>query len=155
VRENVSTIDILPTLADLGASKLWPDLLLDGSSLLPLLQGKCGNDTVFGEYCGEGTIAPLMMIRRGPWKYIKCPADKPQLFNLDDDPLELENLAQSKEVAEIFQAFEKEAVAKWDFEAITRDVLRSQRQRRLVWSALKQGRFTSWDYDPEDDARSK
>src|SRR5579871_5708733 len=70
VPENVSTLDILPTLVDIVGAKLVPSLPMDGASLLPQLQGKSGDDTVFGEYCGEGTIAPLMMIRRGPWKFI-------------------------------------------------------------------------------------
>ncbi len=93
VTRNVSTLDILPTLVDLVGAKLIPSLPLDGLSLLPHLQGEPGHDTVFGEYCGEGTIAPVMMIRRGDWKYITCPADGDQLFNLRSDPMELFNLA--------------------------------------------------------------
>ncbi|KAH8805814.1 alkaline-phosphatase-like protein [Xylogone sp. PMI_703] len=164
VSANVSTLDILPTLVDLAGTKLWPRLPMDGSSLLPHLQNvPGGNDTVIAEYCGEGTIAPLMMIRRGPWKFITCPVDKPQLFNLANDPTELHNLATlptddpliTPEVTQILEAFHAEAAARWDFDRITEDVLLSQRQRRLVWSALKVGKFTSWDYNPEDDGRKK
>ena len=39
--------------------------------------------------------------------------------------------------------------------AITDSVLVSQRQRRLVWVALKSGKFTSWDHNPQDDGREK
>jgi arylsulfatase A-like enzyme len=136
---------------------------MDGKSLMPHLQGRIGHDNVFAEYCGEGTISPTMMIRRGPWKYIVCPADPPQLYHLDTDPLELTNLAQSKalatlsagEVGKALEAFTEEANVKWDFEKISQDVLRSQRQRRFVWEALKRGKFTSWDYNPVDDGREK
>ena len=38
--------------------------------------------------------------------------------------------------------------------AITQSVLHSQRQRRLVWSALRTGTFTAWDYNPVDDGRN-
>jgi choline-sulfatase len=164
VSANVSTLDILPTLVDLAHTKLWPKLPMDGTSLLPHLEDRSGgSDTVFAEYCGEGTIAPLMMIRRGPWKYITCPADSDQLYNLTTDPLEKINLASlapkhplhTAEVANVLSSFIAEAKAKWDMSAITEKVMLSQRQRRLVWSALRTGKFTSWDYNPEDDGREK
>lgn len=162
VPENVSILDILPTLVDLTGIKLNPYLPMDGTSLLPQLLGISGHDTVFAEYCGEGTIAPMMMIRRGPWKYITCPADPPQLFNVKDDPLESKILAQAKKtinttgaIGKLLEEFAQEAAEKWEFQRISDDVRASQRQRRFVWGALKQGKFTSWDYDPIDDGREK
>ena len=166
VTENVSTLDILPTMCDLVGTKPIKGLPMDGLSLLPHLKGEGGHDTVFAEYTGEGTVSPLMMIRRGPWKYVICPADGSQLYNLDTDPSELNDLAkglnkkttlsaEDEKVRAVFDAFEAEARARWDFEQITEDVLVSQRKRRLVWSALKRGQFTSWDFDPIDDGREK
>ncbi|KAK5071764.1 hypothetical protein LTS08_008238 [Lithohypha guttulata] len=159
VSENVSTVDLLPTFVDLIGSSLIPGLPMDGLSLMPHLYGTTGHDTAIAEYMGEGTVAPLMMIRRGPWKYITCPADPPQLFNLKQDPLELTNLATSldPQVKEVFDAFEKEAAARWDFKKITQDVLLCQRKRKFVWSALTQGRFESWDWRGSelDDGRNK
>ena len=158
VSQSVSTLDILPTLVDLVGTKLIPTLPMDGLSLLThLYGGSGGHDNVFAEYMGEGTISPLMMIRRGPWKYITCPADPPQLFNLVKDPEELVNLAESTdpETKKVFEQFTTEANQKWDFTAITADVLKVQRQRRLVWSALTQGRFESWDWQGHDDGRVK
>lgn len=182
VSQNVSTLDIMPTMCDLVGTKPLPGLELDGKSLLPHLLGNTAeaHDEALAEYTGEGTISPLVMIRRGPWKYVACPADgRPQLFNLVDDPLELVDLVkvldkkaalrESGEAAEVtapaedrceaaraaLDAFEKEAAERWDYAAITQEVLLSQRKRRLVWAALKKGRFTSWDYDPVDDGREK
>ncbi|KAJ9656990.1 hypothetical protein H2198_004590 [Neophaeococcomyces mojaviensis] len=159
VSENVSTLDLLPTFVDLVGSKLIPGLPMDGLSLMPHLYGTGGHDTAWAEYMGEGTVSPLMMIRRGPWKYITCPADPPQLFNLAQDPLELDNLATSQDplVQEVFQAFEKEAQAKWDFKQITQDVLLCQRKRKFIWSALSKGRFESWDWRGSelDDGRNR
>ncbi|KEF51816.1 choline-sulfatase [Exophiala aquamarina CBS 119918] len=159
VSQSVSTLDLMPTLVDLVGAKLIPGLPVDGISLIPHLYGIGGHDTVFAEYMGEGTAAPLMMIRRGDWKYITCPVDPPQLFNLRNDPKELENMATSQdpETQAIFKAFEAEAHKKWDFAGITEDVLQTQRQRRLVWSALSKGRFESWDWkgDAADDGRYK
>jgi choline-sulfatase len=162
VKQNVSTLDILPTLCDLVGTKPLEGLPMDGLSLLPHLEGREGHDTVIAEYTGEGTISPLMMIRRGPWKYITCPTDEPQLFNLEDDPLEIVNLANlvnkddltpDEEEAKLkFLKFEAEAKGRWDFQAITADVLLSQRRRRLVWGALNKGRFESWDFNPANHA---
>lgn len=165
VSQNVSTLDLLPTICDLIGTKPAPYLPMDGVSMLPHLQNKPGNDTVFAEYTGEGTVRPMMMIRRGHWKYITCPADEPQFYNLDEDPNELDNLARFAKVAPqnakeeetkaLFEKYDTEARAKWDFDAITAQVLQSQRSRRVVWDALKEGAFTSWDFDPVDDGRMK
>jgi len=159
VSQSVSTLDLMPTLVDLVGSKLVPGLPMDGQSVMPHLYGSGGHDNVFAEYMGEGTIAPLMMIRRGPWKYVTCPSDPPQLFNLVQDPHEMVNLATSTDpdTLKVFKSLEAEANAKWDFGTITDNVLVCQRQRRLVWSALQQGRFESWDWkgDSRDDGRLK
>lgn len=48
---------------------------------------------VFAEYHGHGTRSGAYLIRQGPWKLIYCMAAPHQLFNLDDDPEELVNLA--------------------------------------------------------------
>ncbi|KAH8661718.1 alkaline-phosphatase-like protein [Ilyonectria robusta] len=149
VTQSVSTLDLLPTICDLIGTKLAPYLPMDGISMLPHLESREGHDTVFAEYTDEGTVRPMMMIRRGPWKYITCPADEPQLYNLERDPKELDNLSRFKKIApqtpeeeeakEAFEKFEAEANAKWDFEAITD----------------KEGEFTSWDFDRVDDGRRK
>ena len=165
VTQNVSTLDLLPTICDLVGTKPAPSLPMDGISMLPHLEGRPGHDTVIAEYTGEGTVRPMMMIKRGAWKYIVCPADEPQLYNLSRDPFELDNLARllkdpaespkEEEARKVLFAFEEEAKARWDFEAITQKVLTSQRTRRVVWDALKQGEFTSWDHNPIDDGRQK
>ena len=160
VTQNVSTLDILPTLAELVGAKLIHGLPLDGISMMPhLYGGDGGHDTVFAEYMGEGTIAPMMMIRRGAWKYITCPADPPMLYNLSTDPLELTNLATStdSEIRDVLQAFEEEGKNKWDMARITADVHRSQRQRHFIHKALMTGRYESWDWKGHwgDDGRIK
>ena len=157
VPQNVSTLDILPTLVDIVGAKLVPGLPMDGVSIVPHLKGKSTHDTVFAEYMGEGTVAPMMMIRRGAWKYITCPADPDQLYNLADDPKELTNLATSSDetTKKVYNAFVAEAKAKWNMEAITADVIKRQRQRRFVFSSLKQGKWTSWDYSVPDNSQDK
>ena len=51
---------------------------------------------VFSEYHSNFTNTGIAMWREGPWKYIRYAGYPPQLFNLDDDPEEIHNLAQSR-----------------------------------------------------------
>lgn len=155
VSESISTVDLLPTFVELAGGKLEPNLELDGRSLLPHLNGTDNkHDEVIGEYMAEGTLAPLMMIRRDVYKFIYCSIDPPQLFNIKEDPQELINLAQSpsKEHQQILEQFLEEARQRWDIPAITKQVLRSQRQRRFTDGALRMGQWKSWDHQPFRDA---
>jgi choline-sulfatase len=152
VDESVSLLDLFPTLLDLAG--LEPDMAapLDGHSLLPYLEGGEGHDEVIGEYLAEGAIAPIVMIRRGPWKFIHSPADPDQLYDLSSDPYELRNLAQAPDNAAVVTAFRDEVVRRWDLAAIERDVIYSQRRRRVVSAANATGRLQSWDWNPPRDA---
>ncbi len=155
VARNVSLLDLYPTLLDLaGAGEAETAEPLPGRSLLPLLQGdESGwSDTVCGEYLGEAAAGPLVMIRRGRHKYIVGDDSPPQLFDVAADPDELSNLAGRPEAAEIERAFADEVAARWDLEALKRDVILNQRRRRLVFEAQKRGRHTPWDFQPSFDA---
>ncbi|AVO53100.1 choline-sulfatase [Ectopseudomonas mendocina] len=152
VSQSVSTLDLLPTLVELAGGQIDDDLELEGHSLLPHLQGKGGHDEVLGEYMAEGTVSPLMMIRRGPWKFIYSNQDPLLLFDLDSDPFERQNLAESSEHRGILAGFVAEACERWDIPTIHAATLASQRRRRLVAEALSQGKLTSWDHQPWVDA---
>jgi len=155
VKESVSTLDLLPTLLDLVGGNQNDLLPMDGRSLYPALCGMAGNDEVFGEYMGEGTITPTVMIRRGQYKYITSLVDAPQLFNLENDPHELYNLAEDMHHANVAEKFAREVSLKWDLHQIHNDVLKSQRQRRICWEGLRIGKWEAWDYQPKDDATIK
>ncbi|CAH0298592.1 Choline-sulfatase [Pseudomonas sp. Bi70] len=152
VSQSVSTVDLLPTLVELAGGQVEPGLALDGRSLLPHLQGNGGHDEVLGEYMAEGTTSPLMMIRRGEWKFVYSEEDPLLLFNVANDPQERENLATSPDHREQLEAFLAEARSRWDMTAIHQATLASQRRRRLVAEALTQGKLKSWDHQPMVDA---
>lgn len=152
VKEPVTLADILPTIVDLamqGKGRLARDI--DGRSLYPLLTGAAENPdaTAWGEYLAEGTMAPMYMLRRGPWKFIHCPTDPDQLFNLVDDPNELNNLAETHPLAVKFRS---EVRAKFDIPKINDAVLESQRARHMMFEALKSGGHFPWDFQPLRDA---
>jgi choline-sulfatase len=155
VPQNVSLVDLLPTLAELaGDGKFEPAAPIDGASLLGLASGGGAgwSDTAYGEYTAEGTFHPAFMIRRGRYKYIACEGDPPQLFDVAADPHELKNLAADPGHAAIAAGFAKEAATKWNSAALRGQIVASQRQRLLVHKALMQGRIQPWDWQPRIDA---
>ncbi len=152
VNEPVTLADILSTIVDVatqGKGELARDI--DGRSLYPLLKGAAENPnaTAWGEYLAEGTVAPMYMLRRGPWKFIHCPTDPDQLYNLVDDPDELDNLAQTNPLAAKLRS---EVRAKFDIPKINDAVLESQRARHMMFEALKSGGHFPWDFQPLRDA---
>jgi choline-sulfatase len=152
VKEPVTLADILPTIVDVamkGKGELARNI--DGRSLYPLLMGVAENPdtTAWGEYLAEGTVAPMYMLRRGPWKFIHCPTDPDQLFNLVDDPNELNNLAETHPLATKLRS---EVRAKFDIPKINDAVLESQRARHMMFEALKSGGHFPWDFQPLRDA---
>jgi choline-sulfatase len=83
---------------------------------------RAGHDEAIGEYLAEGAIAPLMVIRRGAFKFIHCPADPDQLHRI--------------------AAFRAEVAERWDLAALDAQVRQSQRRRRLVDAAWPRARST-------------
>ena len=153
VVEPVSLADLLPTLVDIASDgKAELARPVDGRSLYPVLSGEPENPeaTAWGEYLAEGAVAPIYMIRRGPWKFIYSPADPDQLFNLKDDPHELHNLASERQ--ELATSLRREILAKFDVPTIHRQVLESQQSRLMMFEALKRGARFPWDFQPLRDA---
>jgi choline-sulfatase len=148
----VSQLDLAPTLADLAGAA--PDgAEFEGRSLVSALNGGDPEAaTVVAEYLAEGVTAPAVMIRRGPYKYIRCPGDPDQLYELDSDPRELVNLAADPGHAAECSALRAESEERWDLAELRRRVLASQFRRRLVAAALATGTHTPWDHQPYVDA---
>ena len=150
VTQSVSLIDVLPTLTEIAGGGAAAPLLapIEGRSLLPHLEQRGGHDEVRAEYLAEGAIAPIVMIRTGRHKFIHCPADPDQLYDLNDDPDERRNLAATPEAV----PFRERVQRGWSLESLHQAVRASQQRRALVDAALRVGRTTPWDWQPRFDA---
>jgi choline-sulfatase len=153
VAASVSLVDLMPTLIDIsGGNANSLGLAVDGRSLARCLGGGVGHDEAIGEYLAEGAISPMVMIRRGAFKFIHSPADPDQLYDLARDPGERENLAGKAERAADVAAFRAEVAKRWDLAGLDADVRLSQRRRRMVAAALNEGEIRAWDFQPFRDA---
>jgi choline-sulfatase len=154
VAGSASLVDLLPTLAALANNGSEPAYAarIDGRNLLPVLQGGETHDEVIGEYLAEGAIAPIVMIRRGRYKFVHSPLDPDQLYDLVADPDERVNLAIHSDRAAMLAELRAEVTRRWDLGQLNEAVLSSQQRRHLVYSALRQGRFQPWDWQPVRDA---
>ena len=154
VSEPASLLDILPTLMDLASEGEAIEYAapIDGRSLLPALQGGAGPGQVVGEYLAEGAVAPIVMIRRGRYKFVHSAADPDQLYDLAADPDERVNLGSRADRAAMVTEFRTEVARRWSLDEIHQAVLASQRRRHLVYAALREGRYRPWDHQPLRDA---
>lgn len=154
VAGSASLLDLLPTFTELAHNGSPPAYAapIDGTSLLPALEGGAASDTVIGEYLAEGAVAPIVMIRRGRYKFVHSPADPDQLYDLVSDSEELANLATQTDRTDMIADFRSEVARRWNLQKLHEAVLASQSRRHFVYAALRKGRYTPWDYQPVRDA---
>jgi arylsulfatase A-like enzyme len=87
VPSQVRTVDIAPTVLDLAG--LDPPAEADGSSLLPLAEGReRGDRTALAVTSDLGNMSQ-MAVRMPPWKLVRwVPSDDEEAYRLDADPRE-------------------------------------------------------------------
>jgi choline-sulfatase len=151
VHDAVSTVDVAPTLCDfadveLGGIAQW----LDGQSLLPLATGGSRDRPVVIEYAAEASVAPMVSIVRDGFKFNHCEADPPQLFELEADPHELNNLARDSDPAHAARTAQFMGLMRkhWNMERFDAEVRESQARRLAIYPALRNGAYYPWDFQP-------
>lgn len=149
VESPVSCCDLLPTITDLAGIPI--DTVIpatDGQSILPLATNDTRTAPVLMEYAAEASYSPMISVRDDLWKYNYCKLDVEQMFNMKEDPLEKTNLASNPEYAETLTHFREYAESRWDLEKFDQSVRNSQASRWIVYDALRQGTYHSWEYQP-------
>jgi arylsulfatase K len=155
----VSLVDLYPTLMDLA--KLPTPAGLDGHSLLPEL---CGKPTrhlgwVLAESHESSCETGFFMLRQAHWKYMAFPGRPPLLFDLDQDPDEVRDLASMR--PDITARLDRRLREIVDYEAVDRRVKDYDRASFRQWRAdhLAAGDyreimariFSGWDRLTESD----
>ena len=150
VGDAVSLVDLLPTVLELAGGDPGKDIVhaIDGMSLAPLMAGgtESAPRAVVAEFFAEQALSPCLMIRRGPYKFIYCADDPPLLFDLDQDPDELDNLATNPDHEQTLGDFHNEIARRWDPEALKADMIDSRRRREFIFAAHTKGKSPAWDY---------
>ncbi len=149
VEEPVSNLDIKPTLAALAGVDL-SDILpwTDGEDISALASGAKRSGPVPIEYAAEASYAPLVCLVEGRLKYVRCQLDPEQLFDLDADPHEMNNLAEDPAYKDHLARLRAIADERWDLNRFDADVRASQAARWVVYDALRNGEYYPWDFQP-------
>jgi arylsulfatase A-like enzyme len=88
-----SLVDLAPTLLDLCG--INPLSVQHGRSLRPVLEGTADPkdwQDAYGEFFGQRFVYTQRIVWHGDWKYVFSPGGIDELYNLKQDPHELNNL---------------------------------------------------------------
>ncbi len=160
----ITQFDLNATMIEAGAAPHLP--FSHGRSLLELAQSPSEtdwDDIAISEYCTEpGDPAhsdgdrtwQQRMVRRGDWKLMYFHGMPPLLFNLKDDPNELNNLAESPEHSSVLNELTDIVLRSWDPDQIDAEIRRMAQEQDLLTSwAARTAPVDSfrWHLDPKFD----
>lgn len=121
VHEFVTLADFAPTFLELAGVE--PPYRLTGRSLVPFLNDETPpgwQDAVFTQFNGVELYYTQRTVRTREFKYVFNGFDFDELYNLRNDPLEMENVADRPE----YQEIKRELIARmWQFAAEENDEL--------------------------------
>ncbi|GHU75350.1 sulfatase [Clostridia bacterium] len=112
--EFISLVDIMPTLLDTAGCLDKPQM--DGCSILPLFTGDVPSDwrkDIFYEFHGyEPALCSIRAVRTVKWKYIYNPCSEDELYDMETDPGEINNLAPMRAFKHVLRRM-KLLMVKW------------------------------------------
>jgi arylsulfatase A-like enzyme len=133
----VSNMDATATMLDAAGINV-PDYM-HSRSVLPL--GRDGEDDQWSdelicEHMGHGGhLYPMRMILRDRYKFVYSLHDMNELYDLEDDPFELNNLVHDPQYADLLADFKVRLV-----QHLEGSDMRNQRMKQLFLVALKYDR---------------
>ncbi len=110
----VSLVDLMPTIVEAAGCAL-PQTEIDGISLLPTLtSGKClDRDSIFAQFFGmQYGLTTIRMVRDENYKFVFNGNDRPELYDLQRDPLELNNIADQPGIKDVQERM-REKLLNW------------------------------------------
>jgi len=147
----VSLLDIAPTILDLAGYDGSENFAVDGVSLVPLLDGQeQPGRVVFSEMHSEGVYATCFMVRKGKYKYIYIHGHDEQLFDLEKDPDEWDNLARRTDYASIRSELKERILSRFDPDRIEKELRESLQRRQFLMKAMRKTNH-DWTFDPEQE----
>ena len=103
VNQYVRLMDLMPTFVDWGDGEMPENI--DGKSIVPLLQRQDFShwpDSVYAEHHGEvWGYASQRMVKTDQWKYVMNAHDLDELYDLQKDPWEMNNVINEEKFCEI------------------------------------------------------
>ncbi|MBM3888532.1 MAG: hypothetical protein FJ388_05325 [Verrucomicrobia bacterium] len=110
-------------------------------------------DDAFAECCGTPVGRPSRMLREGPWKIILHHGhDQPQLFNLAEDPQEMNDRRDDPACAAVRERLLRRVREGWDGERMAKAIKQvKERQREAFEKAKAHATPTPdhWDMPPD------
>lgn len=152
----VEAIDLAPTFLDIFGGEALPHIL-EGRDLTPLLHGRAvkWRDHAISEYdystrearkiMGNAQEdARLVMVCSERWKFVFCEGFRPMLFDLEEDPQELNDLGASPDHAGVRSEMEA-ALFAWSRRHHTRITMRPETIESMVDSEPPGVLIGIWD----------
>lgn len=132
VREPVSHVDLYPTICEAaGVTSSASDL--DGDSLWRIVDGAARSRPVLSQYHAAAAKDGWFALRKGSLKLIYHPYDAPELYDLDQDPEERNNLLAGGRAPDRLAAMESELRRLCDPHEVDRRAKEDQRKKAEYW----------------------
>ena len=131
IQTPVSHVDFFPSILSAVGVPVSEFQDLPGESFFDLMNRPYDSQrTVFSEYHAAGSVSAAYMLRKGKYKYIYYSGFAPELFDLDTDPEEINDLAADPNMHDVLAEFSASLHAICDPQAM--DQLAKQDQLALI-----------------------